>query len=186
MNRTAAGNNLIVLDRDGVINEDSDAYIKSVDEWIPIPGSLEAISRLNHAGYRIVVATNQSGLGRGYFSIDDLNAMHRKMRRELSVLGAQIEAIFFCPHTPDARCACRKPLPGLLEDIARRLRVDLTGVPLIGDSIGDVRAASAVSASPMLVLTGKGRGTIEKYPTDVRDIRICADLAAAAEAILSD
>lgn len=186
MNRILTGTNLIVLDRDGVINQDSDAYIKSAEEWIPIPGSLEAISRLNHAGFRILVASNQSGLGRGYFTIDDLNAMHRKMRRELSVLGAQIEAIFFCPHKPDARCRCRKPLPGLFEDISHRLGVNLKGVPFVGDSIGDVRAASAVGAVPLLVRTGKGSRTLEKYSREVEGVPVFTDLSAAAEAILAD
>lgn len=185
MNRTPHGIDLIVLDRDGVINQDSDAYIKSVDEWIPIPGSLEAIARLNHAGYRILVATNQSGLGRGLFSIDDLNAIHRKLRRELSVLGAQVDAIFFCPHKPEARCLCRKPLPGLLEDIGRRLRVDLKRIPFIGDSIADIRAASSVGASPMLVLTGKGQQTVARHGNELSGIPVYFDLGAAAEALLS-
>lgn len=185
MNRSIPGIDLIVLDRDGVINQDSDAYIKSVDEWIPIPGSLEAVARLNHAGYRILVATNQSGLSRGLFSIDDLNAIHRKLRRELSVLGAQIDAIFFCPHKPEALCLCRKPLPGLLEDIAQRLRVELKGVPFIGDSIADIRAASAVGAMPLLVLTGKGQQTLAKHGSELSDIPVFADLAAAAEALVT-
>lgn len=185
MNRTSTGEKLVILDRDGVINQDSDFYIKSVEEWIPIPGSLEAISKLNHAGYRILVATNQSGLSRGLLSIEDLNLMHRKMRRELSVHGAQIEAIFFCPHTPAARCKCRKPLPGLLEDISRRLEVDLRGVPMIGDSIGDIRAAKAAGAIPILVRTGKGVRTIADYGQELGSISIYTDLSAATDSLLA-
>lgn len=185
MNRNVHSINLVVLDRDGVINQDSDAYIKSAEEWIPIPGSLEAIARLNHAGFRIVVASNQSGLGRGYFSIDAINAMHRKMRRELSVLGAQIEAIFFCPHAPEVDCKCRKPLPGLLEDIGQRLQTDMTGVPVIGDSFRDIQAAVAVRAFPILVLTGKGQHTIDNYRKDLAGVPLYKNLAAAADALLT-
>lgn len=176
---------LVILDRDGVINQDSDAYIKTVDEWVPIPGSLEAIARLNHAGFRVVVASNQSGLGRGLFSIEELNAMHKNFRRELSVLGAQVDAIFFCPHKPDAHCLCRKPLPGLLEDIARRLRVDLTGVPFVGDTLADIQAASSVGAFPLLVLTGKGEKVVAQSRSNLTGIPVFADLAAATDAILS-
>lgn len=185
MNKTFAVEKLVILDRDGVINHDSDLYITSAEEWVPIPGSLEAIARLNHAGYRILVATNQSGLSRGLFSIEELNSMHRKMRRELSIHGAQIEAIFFCPHGPEAQCKCRKPLPGLLEDIARRLPVDLTDVPLIGDSIGDIRAAKAVGAHPILVRTGKGGYTAAYHGEELEGISIYADLSAATDSLLS-
>jgi D-glycero-D-manno-heptose 1,7-bisphosphate phosphatase len=177
--------NLVILDRDGVINQDSDAYIKTVEEWIPIPGSLEAIARLNHAGYRIIVVSNQSGLGRGLFSIDELNAMHRKLRRELSLLGAQIDAICFCPHKPEDRCSCRKPLPGLLDDIAQRLQVNFIGVPFVGDSLTDIQAALAIGASPLLVRTGKGERVVVQHSSALIDIPVYADLAAATEAILS-
>ena len=177
--------NLIILDRDGVINQDSDDYIKTPGEWIPIPGSLEAIARLNHAGYRVIVATNQSGLGCGYFNIDATNAIHRKMQQKLSVFGAQIEAIFLCPHTPDANCRCRKPLPGLLEDIAKRLQIDMAGVPMIGDSLRDVQAAVTVGASPLLVLTGKGQSTVREYTDDLVNVPIYKDLSAAADALLT-
>ncbi|MBP6735681.1 MAG: D-glycero-beta-D-manno-heptose 1,7-bisphosphate 7-phosphatase, partial [Chromatiaceae bacterium] len=137
---------LIILDRDGVINQDSDDYIKSLEEWAPIPGSLDAMARLYHGGYRIAIASNQSGLGRGLFTIDDLNAIHRKLARELGSQGTQVEAIFFCPHAPDAKCTCRKPLPGLLHEIAARLQIDLAGVPCIGDSWRDLESALAVGA----------------------------------------
>ncbi|NOY63686.1 MAG: D-glycero-beta-D-manno-heptose 1,7-bisphosphate 7-phosphatase, partial [Gammaproteobacteria bacterium] len=142
---------LIVLDRDGVINEDSDAYIKSPEEWIPIAGSLEAIARLNRAHYTVVVATNQSGLARGMFDVGMLNRIHSKMRALLSDAGGHVEAIFFCPHGPDDGCECRKPSPGLMLQIAKRLHVALINVPIIGDSLRDLQAAQAVGARPMLV-----------------------------------
>src|SRR5215212_9229114 len=152
---------LVILDRDGVINQDSDSYIKSPDEWRPIPGSLEAITRLNQAGYHVVLATNQSGVGRGLFEVSTLNAIHDKMHRALAQIGGRIDAIFFCPHAQEANCTCRKPKPGLLEEIAHRFNMDLAGVPVIGDSLRDLEAASAVGATPMLVLTGKGAKTYQ-------------------------
>lgn len=155
---------LMILDRDGVINEDSDEYIKSVDEFIPIPGSLEAIARLNHAGYNVMVATNQSGLARGYFDIDTLNAMHEKLRRALSAFGGRIDGVFLCPHGPDDGCDCRKPAVGLFEEIARRSGESLQGVPSIGDSYRDIEASWAVGASPVLVKTGKGERTLAQHP----------------------
>lgn len=178
------GVKIIILDRDGVINQDSENYIRSADDWFPIPGSLEAIARLNHKGYRILVVTNQSGLGRGYFDIDGLNAIHRKMRRELSVLGAQIEAVFFCPHGPDSCCQCRKPLAGLLEDIGRRLRLDMSGVLVVGDSFRDIQAAVAVGAVPILVRTGKGRATIEDHQKELVGVPVYADLASMVDDLL--
>ncbi|MES2561636.1 MAG: D-glycero-beta-D-manno-heptose 1,7-bisphosphate 7-phosphatase [Pseudomonadota bacterium] len=153
---------LAILDRDGVINHDSDKFIKHPQEWRPIPGSLEAIARLNQAGYHVVLATNQSGVGRGLFEVSTLNAIHDKMHRALSQIGGRIDAIFFCPHGADADCLCRKPRPGLLEEIARRFNVDLHGVPSVGDSLRDLQAAVAVGATPILVLTGKGRKTQEE------------------------
>lgn len=176
---------LIILDRDGVVNQDSDAYIKSVEEWIPIPGSLEAMARLYQGGYRLAIASNQSGLGRKLFSIDDLNAIHRKLTRELSALGAQVEAIFFCPHAPEAKCLCRKPLPGLLHDIASRFQIDLHGVPCIGDSLRDLDAAIAVGASPILVRSGKGEQTIACHAGDLGTTPVFADLADVADYILA-
>lgn len=150
---------LIVLDRDGTINHDSDQYIKSPLEWKPIPGSLEAIARLTHAGWRVVVATNQSGIARGLFDMATLNAIHAEMHRATALAGGRIEAIFFCPHAADSNCECRKPRPGMLLEIAERLNADLAGMPLAGDSLRDLEAAAAVGARPMLVLTGKGRKT---------------------------
>lgn len=175
---------LVILDRDGVINEDSDAYIKSADEWRPIPGSLEAIARLHHAGYRVLVASNQSGIARGLFTIDDLNAMHRKMALALSQVGGQVEGVFFCPHAPEDGCRCRKPFPGLIVDIGRRLQVDLTGVPSIGDALRDIQAARAVGARPILVLTGKGQGTLDAHRADLAGVAVYPDLAAAAEGLV--
>jgi D-glycero-D-manno-heptose 1,7-bisphosphate phosphatase len=150
---------LIILDRDGVINFDSVEYIKSPEEWKPIPGSLEAIARLNQDGFHVIVATNQSGIGRGLFEVATLNAIHEKMHKALAHAGGRIDAVFFCPHAQDAGCNCRKPKPGLLEDIAHRFNTEMTGVPCIGDSLRDLQAAATVAAQPILVLTGKGKST---------------------------
>lgn len=176
---------LIVLDRDGVINHDSDQFIKSPDEWRPIPGSLEAIARLNHAGYRVIIATNQSGVGRGLFDMGMLNAIHEKMHRSLAQVGGRIDAVFFCPHTADSACGCRKPQPGLLREAGRRFNVDLSGVPVIGDGLRDLLAAEAVGAQPMLVLTGKGEKTLREgaFP---KNTVIFPDLAFAVSALLAN
>jgi D-glycero-D-manno-heptose 1,7-bisphosphate phosphatase len=176
---------LIVLDRDGTINHDSDHFIKSPDEWRPIPGSLEAIARLNHAGYRVVVATNQSGIGRGLFGMATLNAIHDKMHRALAQVGGRIDAIFYCPHSADATCDCRKPKPGLLREAGRRFNVDMTGVPVIGDGLRDLQAAESVGSQPMLVLTGKGEKTLRdgSFP---KNTVIFPDLAFAVSALLAN
>jgi D-glycero-D-manno-heptose 1,7-bisphosphate phosphatase len=147
---------LVILDRDGTINEDSDEYIKSESEWKPLPGALEAIARLNHAGWHVVVASNQSGLGRGLFDVATLNAMHAKLHKLLAQVGGRVEAIFYCPHAPDQACHCRKPLPGLFEQIGERYGVSLKGVPTVGDSARDIIAGASVGCEPHLVLTGKG------------------------------
>ena len=174
---------LVILDRDGVINQDSESYIKSPDEWRPIPGSLEAITRLNQAGYHVVLATNQSGVGRGLFEVSTLNAIHDKMHRALSQIGGRIDAIFFCPHAQDADCNCRKPKSGLLEEIAKRFNVDLKGVPAVGDSLRDLTAFAAVGATPILVLTGKGEKTRKegKLPEGTE---VFANLAEAVQSIV--
>jgi len=174
---------LIILDRDGVINHDSDQYIKSPDEWRAIPGSLEAIARLNHAGFRVVVATNQAGLGRGLYDTATMIAINDKMHKALAQVGGRIDAVFFCPHTAESDCDCRKPKPGMLTEIARRFGVDLTGVPSIGDSLRDLQAAEAVGAQPILVLTGKGEKTLRegKFP---KNTVIFPDLAFAVTALL--
>ena len=150
---------LCILDRDGVINYDSDQYIKSPAEWRPIPGSIEAIARLNQSGYRIAVATNQSGIGRGLFDMATLNAINDKMMELVFRQGGRIDALFFCPHTAAEGCGCRKPRTGMFEEIAARFHTDLKGVPIIGDSLKDLQSADAVGAQPILVLTGKGQKT---------------------------
>ena len=173
---------LVILDRDGVINLDRDDYIKSPEEWKPIAGSLEAIARFTQAGFRVVVATNQSGVGRGLFDMTTLNAVHDKMHKAVNQLGGRIDAVFFCPHAQDAGCACRKPQPGMLLAIAERFNVVLAGVPAIGDSLRDLQAASAAGARPILVLTGKGEQTLMSGGLP-EGTEIHQDLAAAALAL---
>ena len=173
---------LVVLDRDGVINADSDQYIKSPEEWKPIAGSLEAIARLTQAGFHVVVATNQSGVGRGLFDMATLNAMHDKMHKAVNQLGGRIDAVFFCPHANDAGCDCRKPRPGMLLEIAERFNVALRDVPVIGDSLRDLQAASTAGARPILVLTGKGEKTRESGGLP-EGTEVHKDLAAAAIAL---
>ncbi|MDM8566400.1 D-glycero-beta-D-manno-heptose 1,7-bisphosphate 7-phosphatase [Candidatus Halobeggiatoa sp. HSG11] len=151
----------VILDRDGVINQDSDTYIKSPDEWQPIPGSLEAIARLTQAQYRVIVITNQSGIARKLFTLDDLNQIHHKMHQQLSNIGGIIEAIFFCPHNDEAKCKCRKPCPGLFHEFANRLNAPLARVPAVGDSLRDLQAATVSGAKPILVKTGKGETTLK-------------------------
>ena len=150
---------LIILDRDGVINQDSAAFIKSPAEWVPIPGSLEAIARLNQAGYRVVIASNQSGIARELFDMSTLNAIHQKMHASAQLVGADIDAIFFCPHAAIDNCDCRKPKAGMFEEIAKRFKVSLKGVPTVGDSLRDLQAGFISGCTPYLVLTGKGEKT---------------------------
>ena len=151
----------LFLDRDGVINYDSAEFIKNPDEWQPLPGSMEAIANLNQAGFRVVVATNQSGIGRGLFDMSALNAMHEKMYKLLAQAGGRVDAMFFCPHTADANCNCRKPKTGLFQEISQRFGVRLAGVPGIGDSLRDLQAIAQMGGRPILVLTGKGERTQE-------------------------
>lgn len=174
---------LVILDRDGVINLDSDQYIKSPEEWKPIAGSLEAIALLNQSGFRVVVCTNQSGIGRGLFEMDTLNAIHDKMIRALAQLGGHVDAIFFCPHTTTDECDCRKPKPGMLQQIEDRFNVSLEGVPAVGDSLRDLQAAVAIGAKPILVLTGKGKKTATD-PELPRQTTVFPDLAAAVAQII--
>ncbi|MFA7268011.1 MAG: D-glycero-beta-D-manno-heptose 1,7-bisphosphate 7-phosphatase [Sterolibacterium sp.] len=169
---------LVILDRDGVINYDSSKFIKSPEEWKPIPGSLAAIAHLNQQGYRVVVATNQSGIGRGLFEMDTLNAIHDKMLKAAAQVGARIDAVFFCPHTNGDRCDCRKPEPGMLHEIAARYHTDLTDVPVIGDSLRDMQVAAAVGAQPILVLSGKGNKTAADPDLPPQTL-VFPDLAAA-------
>jgi len=170
---------LVILDRDGTINHDSDQYIKSPAEWKPIPGSMEAIARLTQRGWRCVVATNQSGIARGLFDMATLNAIHTEMHRAVAQAGGRIDAIFFCPHAADSNCECRKPKPGLLREIASRFDIELKGVPMIGDSLRDLEAAAAAGAQPYLVLTGKGRQTRDAGGLP-KGTEVVADLAAIA------
>lgn len=176
---------LVILDRDGVINQDSVNYIKSPEEWIPIPKSLEAIARLNHAGFKVVIATNQSGISRGYFALEQLNAIHQKMRQTLDRLGGQIDGIFFCPHADADNCNCRKPMPGLLLEIGERLGLDLQKVPMIGDSYRDLQSAWAVGARGILVKTGKGLNTLAKHGHELNATLVFTDLAAASEYLIN-
>jgi D-glycero-D-manno-heptose 1,7-bisphosphate phosphatase len=169
---------LVILDRDGVINHDSDQYIKSAAEWRPIPGSLEAIARLSQAGYHVAVASNQSGIGRGLFDYDALFAIHHRLQRAVADLGGRIELIEFCPDAPENATPMRKPAPGMLIDIARRLQTSLEGVPFVGDKIEDVQAARAAGARPILVLTGKGLRT--KDEQSLGEVDTFQDLAAFA------
>jgi D-glycero-D-manno-heptose 1,7-bisphosphate phosphatase len=174
---------LIILDRDGVINYDSDQFIKDPEEWKPLPGSLEAIARLNQAGYRVMVATNQSGIGRGLFDMPTLNAIHDKMHKACALVGARIDAVFFCPHTSESNCSCRKPKSGMLEEIAARYNVSLSGVPAVGDSLRDLEAASRLGAQPILVLTGKGAKTQVKGGLP-EGTQVYPDLAAAVATLI--
>jgi D-glycero-D-manno-heptose 1,7-bisphosphate phosphatase len=175
---------LVILDRDGVINRDSDEYIKSPEEWVPIPGSLEAIARLHREGYKIIVATNQSGVGRGLYDMDMLGRIHARMLEAVRAKGGEIDAIFFCPHKPEDQCDCRKPRPGLMLEIAERLKVNLAGVYAVGDSERDVLAARAVAARPILVRTGKGRRTLKKSKL-LAGVPVFDDLAAFTDALLA-
>ncbi|MES9939711.1 MAG: D-glycero-beta-D-manno-heptose 1,7-bisphosphate 7-phosphatase [Candidatus Thiodiazotropha sp. 6PLUC2] len=167
---------LIILDRDGVINKDSDSYIKHPDEWHPIEGSLEAIARLSRAGYRIFVATNQSGLARGLFNIEALNAIHRKMFDAVQQVGGHIEGILFCPHGPDDNCSCRKPNPGLFKAIEERTHTVLENIPVVGDSLRDLQAAVEVKAQPILVRSGNGEKTLTQLSGLLADIPVYDDL----------
>jgi len=175
---------LVILDRDGVINFDSPNYIKSPAEWKAIPGSPEAIARLNQAGYRVVVATNQSGVGRALFDMDTLNAIHEKMHKTVAAAGGRIDAVFFCPHPADSSCDCRKPKPGMFERIAACYNIDLTSVPAVGDSLRDLQAAATAGALPMLVLTGKGEKTLADGDLP-EDTLVFKDLAAAVDDLIS-
>lgn len=175
---------VVILDRDGVINEDSDTYIKGPEEWIPIPGSIEAIARLCHAGYRICVVTNQSGLSRGLYALEELDAMHRKMRDLVGRHGARIELIAFCPHLPDDGCQCRKPSPGLLYSVTARLGINPHSTTFIGDSLGDVKAARAAGMRPWLVRTGKGTRTLSSGSELLLGVSVFDDLSSAAAHLL--
>jgi D-glycero-D-manno-heptose 1,7-bisphosphate phosphatase len=180
---------LVILDRDGTINEDRDDFVKSADEWLPLPGALEAIARLNQSGWHTVVATNQSGIGRGLFDMAALNAMHLKMNQLLHKVGGRIDAVYFCPHTPLEGCHCRKPMPGLFEQIGERYGIDLAEVPVVGDSLRDLQGGAAAGCQPHLVRSGKvGRmdhESIAHLIAQVPGTQVHADLAAFVEALIS-
>lgn len=175
---------LIILDRDGVINFDSNDYIKSPEEWMPIPGSLEAIAALNKANFRVIVATNQSGVSRGLFTEQTLAAIHAKMMAMLHTAGGHIDKIFYCPHAPIDQCNCRKPKTGLFEIIANTYQISLKSVPAIGDSLRDIHAAQAAGCKPILVKTGKGMQTLAMNP-ELNNILVFNNLAAAVNSILT-
>jgi D-glycero-D-manno-heptose 1,7-bisphosphate phosphatase len=176
---------LVILDRDGVINHDSDQFIKSPEEWRPIAGSMAAIASLNQAGYRVVVASNQSGLGRGLFDMAMLNSIHAKMHKLVGQAGGRIDAVFFCPHTAEAKCTCRKPRTGLFEQIAERYHMELKGVPAVGDALRDLQAARAMGARPILVRSGKGLRTLASGDVS-EDIPVYENLAAVARDLVAE
>ena len=187
---------LVILDRDGVINKDSANFIKKPNEWIAIPGSLEAIALLNQSGFRVALATNQSGISRGLFDMVTLNAIHDKMYRALSQLGGRIDAMFYCPHSADENCDCRKPKSGMIKEIGLRFSTDLTNVPGVGDALRDLQAYAESGCQPILVLTGKGEQTLadskqagKALPVNKNNQQptwICADLAEAAQRIINE
>ncbi len=178
------GMQLVLLDRDGVINRESADFIKTADEWEPIPGSLEALARLHHNDIHVVVVSNQSGLARGLYDIQALNDIHQKMHQLVHKAGGHIDAVFFCPHGPDDACDCRKPMPGLLQQIASRLRVNLATTPFVGDRLSDVHAARQAGAIPVLLRSGRYRNG-EINADELQDVAIHDDLAAFVDSYLA-
>ncbi len=181
---------LVILDRDGVINQDSDAFVKSAEEWLPLAGSIEAIAHLHQNGFTVVVATNQSGLARGHFDLDDLEAMHRKFIELVESAGGEVAAIFYCPHGPDDRCNCRKPKSGLIDAIEAEFDISAQGVPLVGDSLRDLEAGISKGCAPILVKTGKGEKTLiqlQQHPQPGLDnLQVFNDLRAAADHLVQN
>ena len=180
---------LIILGRDGILNEYRDDHVKAAAEWVPIPGALEAVSRLNHAGWHAVVATNQAGIGRGMIDMASVNLIHAHMNKLMQAQGARLDAVFFCPHTPEDRCECRKPLPGMMLEIGRRYGIDLHQVPVAADTLRDLQAAQAAGCEPHLVRTGRAaaldESQIEQWRQVVPGVRVHADLAAFAEHLIA-
>ncbi len=178
---------LVILDRDGTLNQDRDDFVKSPEEWVPLPGALEAIARVNHAGWHVVIGSNQSGLGRGLFDVAALNAMHDKMHKLLAAVGGRVDAIFYCPHAPEDECHCRKPAPGLFEQIGQRFGISLKGVPTVGDSLRDLVAGHAAGCETHLVLTGKSAGLASEQARQglPEGAQVHADLAAFADHLLA-
>ena len=176
---------LVILDRDGVINQDSANFIKNPNEWIAIPGSLEAIALLNQSGFRVVVATNQSGVSRGLFDMATLNSIHDKMHRELALVGGRIDAVFYCPHSADDNCNCRKPKTGMIKEIGKRFSVDLSRVCGVGDALRDLQAFANAGCQPVLVRTGKGESTLSagELPANTS---VFADLSEAVQYIIAE
>jgi len=179
---------IVVLGRDGVLNEFREGHVTAPGEWVPVPGVLEAVARINHAGWHVVVATNQSGIGRGMIDMSAINAVHARMHQLLQAQGGRIDAVFFCPHTPEDGCDCRKPRPGLLLDIARRYGVEMGTVPMVGDTLRDLQAAAAAGAEPHLVLSGRARGlagdALQALLAQVPGAQVHAHLGAFADFLL--
>lgn len=177
---------IIILDRDGVINQDSDDYIKSVDEWQPIEGSIEAISKLSQAGIKVVIATNQSGLARGLFDEIELAKMHQKMCELVELAGGTVDGVFYCPHLPADNCQCRKPKPGLIASIEKEFNCSAKNAYFIGDSLKDIQAARAAGCTPILVKTGKGLITLEKSPAEeLANVQVFDNLLGAVNALIN-
>ncbi len=178
---------VIILDRDGVINQDSDNFIRTVDQWLPIKGSIEAMAQLYKQGYRLFIFTSQSGIGRGFYTLATMNAMHKKMALLLKQYGAKVEGIVYCPHTPDENCACRKPKPKMLHDIATQYDVDLTQAWVVGDSWRDIQSGLAVGAKVALVATGKGKKTTIKNNDEIKNknIPVLTNLADFANKLIA-
>lgn len=183
---TLSANRLVILDRDGVINRESSDFVKSADEWLPLQGSIEAIALLSKAGFSVAIASNQSGLARGLFDMSALDEMHGKLHSLVADAGGRIDHIAICPHGPDDNCACRKPLPGLLQQIGDEFKVSLADAPVIGDSLRDLQAARSVHARPILVRTGNGRKTEDSLPDELSTIEVYDDLGAAVTALLGE
>ncbi|WP_274585513.1 D-glycero-beta-D-manno-heptose 1,7-bisphosphate 7-phosphatase [Neisseria leonii] len=178
---------LIILDRDGVINQDRDDFVKSADEWVPIEGSMDAVAFLTQAGYTLAVATNQSGIGRGYFSMQELTEMHNKMHKLVQQAGGHIDGIWFCPHTDESGCTCRKPAPGMVEDIIARFNARAETVYMVGDSLRDLQAVETVGGKPILVLTGKGKKTLSRHGDELPEhTQIFDSLLAFAQHLIQE
>lgn len=179
---------LVILGRDGILNEYRDDHVKAPNEWHPIDGALEAVARLNHAGWHAVVATNQSGIGRGMIDMASVNAVHMHMNQQLMAVGGRVDAVFFCPHTPEDQCDCRKPLPGLMKEIGKRYGIDLRLVPMVADTLRDLQAAKAAGCEPHLVRSGRAAALsaeqLAHIETHVPEVVVHADLGAFAEHML--
>ena len=180
---------LVILGRDGILNEFREGHVTAPEEWVPVDGALEAVARINHAGWHVVVATNQSGIGRGMIDMAAVNAVHARMHEMLQAQGGRVDAVFFCPHTPEDNCDCRKPKPGLLLEIGRRYGVDLSAVPVVGDTLRDLQAAHEAGCEPHLVLSGRARGlegdALQQLLAQVPQARVHADLNAFVDFLLA-